>query len=112
MTNKTIAPVKPVGKAELYEEITGNVVDLTEARGPASLIRLHNADSYAYLACGMSSSLNSILVDSDRRANEIVAWYMNGYHFKASKFVLTPKANRPPASLVDHYKIEGGKKGT
>lgn len=44
-------------------------------------------------------------------ANDIVAWYMNGYHFEAGKFVLTPKADRPPASLAElTKKIEGGKK--
>jgi hypothetical protein len=44
-------------------------------------------------------------------ANDIAAWYMNGYHFEAGKFVLTPKADRPPASLAElTKKVEGGKK--
>jgi hypothetical protein len=66
VTNKPAVPVNPGGKAELYgyKEITGNAVGSTGARGPSSLIRLHNADSYAYLACGMSPSRDSRLIDS------------------------------------------------
>ncbi|KAF2791922.1 hypothetical protein K505DRAFT_376414 [Melanomma pulvis-pyrius CBS 109.77] len=70
-----------------YKEITGNAVGQTGASGPASLVRLHNADSYAFLAC---------------------AWYMHGYHFQAGKFVLTPKKDRPPPSLPELIKrIQG-----
>ena len=53
-TNAFKVPVNPGGKAELYgyQKITGHAVGATGDGGPSSLVRLHNADSYALLACG------------------------------------------------------------
>ncbi|KAF2175308.1 hypothetical protein K469DRAFT_756291 [Zopfia rhizophila CBS 207.26] len=90
-------PVNPGGQAELYgyEKITGHAVGASGGEGPNSLVRLHNADSYALLACG---------------------WYMNGYYFENGKFTITPKKERPPITLrrrfpeLDAREPKGGSK--
>jgi len=57
-TNYPTVPVNPGGKHELYGygEITGNKVGQTGAKGPAGSVLIHNADSFAYLACGKSEA--------------------------------------------------------
>jgi hypothetical protein len=97
-TGPAALPDGGIGELYGYQNIAGHAPGAAGGSPPTVNNRQHNADSFAFLACGMHYSS---LTSSKTKAKCCAAWYLNPIKWRngVAFYMNENNPNRPPATL-------------